>query len=146
MDFDLLFRVANLLALGGWTTLILLPRTKWLRGAILVGIVGMLCLAYTALVQVHFFRAEGGGFGSLEDVQALFRSRPVALAGWLHYLAFDLVVGWWIAGQCDERGVSRWLQAPLLFTTFMFGPVGLLLAAAGIAAVRWRPWLERTLA
>ena len=37
-------------------------------------------------------RAEGG-FGSLADVMRLFDSPTVALAGWIHYLAFDLLVG-----------------------------------------------------
>jgi len=63
-------------------------------------------------------------------VQKLFESPGVALAGWVHYLAFDLFVGLWIAMRSDAVGLSRWLQAPILVTTFMFGPIGLLLFAA----------------
>lgn len=62
-------------------------------------------------------------------VQHLFTMPEVALAGWLHYLAFDLWVGLWIARHADALGISRWLQAPVLFATFMFGPIGLLLYA-----------------
>ena len=54
----------------------------------------------------------------------------------MHYLAFDLFVGLWIAGRADEIGMSRWLQAPILFTTFMFGPAGLLIFAVAIVTRR----------
>ena len=138
MPFDTLFRAANALALCGWLALIVLPRRPWLRTASLAGLVGGLCVAYAALVHTFFFAVPGGGFGSLQAVQTLFTAPGVALAGWLHYLAFDLFVGWWIAGRADEAGVSRWLQAPVLATTFLFGPVGLLLAGAGLAALRAR--------
>ena len=129
MPIDLLFRLANLGALIGWAMLILLPRWALLRHLSLAGIVGGLCVLYATLIAVYFFPA-GGNFFSFAGVQQLFASPMVLLAGWLHYLAFDLFVGWWIAQRLDASGVSRWLQAPLLVTTFMFGPIGLLLAGA----------------
>ena len=46
--------------------------------------------------------------------------------GWTHYLAFDLFIGIWIARDADAKGFARWIQAPILFATFMAGPVGLL--------------------
>ena len=54
-------------------------------------------------------------------------SDPVLVAGWVHYLAFDLFIGTWIAVEADKRGYNRVLQAPMLVATFMFGPLGLLL-------------------
>lgn len=137
MSHDLLFRSANAIALSGWLALIVLPRSAGLRRLSLGLVVGGLCATYATLVALHFFDS-GGGFATLEGVQRLFTSRPVALAGWLHYLAFDLFIGWWIAGQLDRRGVSRWLQAPVLAATFMVGPVGLGLAGAVMLALRPR--------
>lgn len=135
------FSVANTMALAGWCGLVLLPRHPLLLRGLQFVVIGGLCLAYTTLVFVYFFGA-GGGYGSLAQVQGLFIVPEVALAGWLHYLAFDLWVGLWIARRADAQGVSRWLQAPVLFVTFMFGPVGLLL----YAAVAWRHvGLERLL-
>lgn len=133
MPFDQLFLLANSVALLAWTALILLPRWRSLRLASLAA-VAALCVLYSGLVMRYFFGVAGGGFFSLPAVQQLFTSAPVALAGWVHYLAFDLCMGWWIAGRCDAAGISRWLQAPLLATTFMFGPVGLLLAGAALFA------------
>ena len=105
------------------------------------GLVGLLSLAYAALIFVFFFRVEGGGFDSIARVRVLFLSDPALLAGWIHYLAFDLFVGVWIALRADAIGVSRLLQTPILLATFIFGPVGLVLfyACQAIPALFARP-------
>ena len=55
----------------------------------------------------------------------LFCARQALLAGWLHYLAFDLFTGSWEARDAVRLGISRWLAAPCLLLTFLLGPVGL---------------------
>ena len=127
MDWDFIFSISSTVALGAWAALIVLPRWDWLLEALRFVVVAALSAVYAALVCVYFFRVEGGGFGSLEQVQTLFSSPPVLLAGWIHYLAFDLFVGTWIAERADARGVARLIQAPILAATFMFGPLGYLL-------------------
>ena len=125
---DALFGWAGQAAMIGWAILIFLPRLwPWLvaipRFVIPLG----LSLLYAGLVMIHFFTAEGGGFGSLAEVRALFTVEEALLAGWVHYLAFDLFIGGWIAVEADKLGLARLLQAPILLMTFMFGPVGLAL-------------------
>jgi hypothetical protein len=66
-------------------------------------------------------------FTTLAGIMALFDSPGGATIGWIHYLAFDLFVGIWIARNADVHKISRWLQAPILFFTLMAGPIGLLL-------------------
>ena len=134
---DAVFSAVSTAALLGWLLLIAGPRRAWARWAIGGGIVGSLCLVYAVLVMAFFFTVPGGGFGTLAEVMRLFTVPEVALAGWVHYLAFDLAVGLWIAQRADAEGVSRWLQAPVLGVTFMFGPLGLLMGAA-VLAVRQR--------
>jgi len=129
MNWESAFSAANLSAMVCWTALIFLPRWRWLLTLLRAGIIG-LCAVYAVLAFVYFFREEGGGFGSLEAVSILFSSPPVLLAGWVHYLAFDLFVGLWIAARADARRMPRLVQAPILATTFMFGPVGLLIYLA----------------
>ena len=123
-----LFGLTSSLAAVSWLALILLPRWPLLTGLIRFGVIGLLSLVYAVLVSVWFFRVEGGGFNSIEEVRALFTNDWVLVAGWVHYLAFDLFVGVWVAGWADRQGLSRILQAPLLVAVFMFGPLGLLLA------------------
>jgi hypothetical protein len=127
MAYETVFNIANGVAGLAWVCLIFLPRWKQIDMAILIALIPALSLAYSALVFVHFFDVQGGGFGSIAEVRQLFLSDPVLVAGWIHYLAFDLFVGWWIAREADSQGMSRIIQAPLLAATFLFGPLGLLL-------------------
>lgn len=127
MTFATLFSLANTAALGGWLLLVFLPRWRKLIGVLRFGLIFGLALTYTVLVFVYFFRIEGAGFGSIAQVRAIFMSDAGLVAGWIHYLAFDLFVGIWIAVEADKRGYHRLLQAPILAATFLFGPFGLLL-------------------
>jgi Domain of unknown function (DUF4281) len=127
MTYETAFTIANGAAGLAWVSLIFLPRWRLIEKGILLAFIPALSFAYSALVFVHFYRVEGGGFGSLAEVRQLFSSDPVLLAGWIHYLAFDLFVGCWIAREADRAAISRIIQAPLLAATFLFGPLGLLL-------------------
>lgn len=138
LPLEAVFGAVSGVAALGWALLILGPRRPWVRWLLGGGVVLGLCLVYGVLVMAFFFTVPGGGFGSLAEVMRLFTVPEVALAGWVHYLAFDLAVGLWIAQRADAEGVSRWLQAPVLGVTFLFGPLGLLMGAAVLAARRRR--------
>jgi hypothetical protein len=127
MPFEQLFSSASTLAMLGWFILVFLPRGwKWLNPIASMLIPLILSVLYSFLIARYFFSAEGG-FDTLANVQQLFTYPAVALAGWVHYLAFDLFVGGVIAKQADDIGLSRLIQAPILLLTFMFGPFGYLL-------------------
>jgi hypothetical protein len=130
MSFAQIFSLASTTALIGWFCLIFLPRYALVTRALRYGLIGGLSTLYAALIMLFFFRIEGGGFNSITEVRALFLSDAGLLAGWIHYLAFDLFVGMWIGQEADRAGVNRLLQAPILLATFMFGPIGLLLFLA----------------
>ncbi len=124
MQPDTLFQIANPLALAGWILLALSPfAPRWADRVAGTAIPLTLSVGYTALVLVHWAGAEGG-FGSLSDVQALFRSPGVALAGWVHYLAFDLFVGAWATRAARADGIPHLVMLPVLALTFLFGPAG----------------------
>lgn len=126
MNWESAFQLANGLAMAGWAILIFAPRTQRVLRLVPARVIpALLSVGYFVLVAVHFAGAEGG-YSSLAAVGSLFASEPVRLAGWVHYLAFDLFVGAWIAQRADDAGVSRIIQAPILAATFLFGPVGLL--------------------
>lgn len=128
MTASYVFSLANTFALAGWIILIfgIVRKRPFWRDTV-AGTWWPLALSalYTLLVVSFFFKAKGG-FDSLDNVQLLFTAPWVALAGWVHYLAFDLFVGAWISRRVMEVGLPRLLLIILLPLTFMFGPVGFL--------------------
>jgi hypothetical protein len=127
MSADSLFSFASTLVLPGWLLLVLLPR--WKYSATLVAAVvipALLGLLYAWLIVSHIGSTDGG-FGSLAEVRALFSNEFLLLAGWIHYLAFDLFIGSWEVRDAQRHGVHHLAVIPCLVLTFLFGPVGLML-------------------
>ncbi len=128
MDTAQLFSICNMVALPFWLALILIPDNKWVKNGI-TAIALLLAVVYIFQIPT-FFSIEEGGFGSLEEVMILFKNEKAVLAGWIHYLVFDLLIGRWIATDASSKGISKFLVAPCLLCTLMFGPVGFLLYTA----------------
>lgn len=137
---ETLFTVANGLAACGWLLLIFAPRKRWSRALIAPVVIPLLlAIAYTVLAARYFAGAEGG-FSSLADVALLFENPWILLAGWIHYLAFDLFVGAWEVRDAEANRIPHLAVVPCLILTFLLGPAGLLLFLIIRAAVR-RQWV-----
>lgn len=122
-----LFSIANFVALCCWLMLAVMPGQKWVSiVAAGVAVPALLAAVYTVIVALTLSSADGG-FSSLPEVARLFNNPWLLLAGWLHYLAFDLLVGSWEARDARDRGISHFLVLPCLILTFLFGPAGWLL-------------------
>ena len=131
MDPETLFSLGGLLAMAGWLGLLVALFVGGARGlawpAAQIAIPAVLAAAYVALIIQGRSAFGSGGFGSIEEVRALFSNDSALAAGWLHYLAFDLFVGAWISRDGLGRGVPALLILPCLLLAFLFGPAGLLL-------------------
>lgn len=126
MSPDALFPIANWTALLGWAALLASPFVPTLAGRIAgLAIPLVLSVAYSGLVLAFWAQGEGG-FDTLENVARLFESRQLLLAGWIHYLAFDLFVGAWIVRTARNESIPFLLVLPCLVLTFLFGPAGFL--------------------
>ena len=68
-------------------------------------------VVYVVLIASHI-GDSGGGFGSLDAVSRLFQNPYLLLAGWIHYLAFDLKVGCWEWRDARLAGISHLFVAP----------------------------------
>lgn len=127
MKAEQIFSIASLVATLGWILLAVAPRWKFTNKIVLSGAISLLLsVAYLILIILFFGSAEGS-FGSLAGVMKLFTNEWAVLAGWIHYLAFDLFVGSWEVKDSQAKGISHWFVIPCLFLTFMFGPIGFLL-------------------
>ena len=122
------FSIASVIAMPMWVLMLFF--SKWKGTQFLIDF-KVIPLALAFIYVIYVFQAiQIGGmmdFGSLTSVMTLFTEENAVLAGWVHYLAFDLLVGMWMLDQNKELRINQLLMAPCLFLTFMLGPVGFLL-------------------
>jgi hypothetical protein len=122
-----LFLIFNNSILLAWLLLIFAPNWRFTQTIVhSFWIPLVIAAAYLfSLVSGSGESAEGASFFSLPGVMLFFASPWSALAGWLHYLVFDLFVGAWEARDARRRGIAHgWVVVCLLFT-LMLGPIGL---------------------
>ncbi len=129
MTPDTAFQIANALVLPQWLLMVVAPRwsvTQFLVKSFLIPVVLAIFYAF------YIFAGDPldfEAFSTLEGVKGLFQNGGdgVMLAGWIHYLAFDLIAGSVVLRDAQERGIPHWwVIVPILFC-FMLGPIGLLL-------------------
>jgi hypothetical protein len=137
MPPESIFSAANALAMAGWVLLLLLPRRRWahwqVAGLLIPGLLGLL---YVVLLALHAPGTDGA-FSSLAGVRALFARDGLLLAGWVHFLAFDLFIGAWMCRRATAENLAWWQFYPALPLTFLLGPAGLLVFL-GLRAARRR--------
>jgi len=127
MNPDQIFSICNTLAMVGWIVLIFLKVWKK-RDQFVFGILIMLlAIVYSWLIFSSFDKEIFENFSTLNGVSKLFANKQMLLAGWIHYLAFDLLAGIYIIRNAKKNNINHWLITPALVLTFLFGPFGLLL-------------------
>jgi len=127
LSAETLFNIFNTAVLLPWLLMLFAPRwkyTQWAIGRLVFPV--FLGIGYCLIVP-QLAQAEGAGFTSLEGIKNLFVSDYVLVAGWIHYLAFDLFVGSWILLHSQRAGLPHWMAVFPMLGCFMLGPFGLLL-------------------
>ena len=119
-----IFSLAGMVVTPCWILIAAAPKWKWSQRLATFVAPLLIAAVYAWLVLGHAWPG-GGGFGSLAQVAVLFSSPYALLAGWIHYLAFDLFTAAWESRDAARLGISRWIVLPCLVLTFLFGPMGL---------------------
>ena len=140
MSLEIWFWIAHVPAAAGWLALIVLPRetgvrtARWAAGLLAVGYA---LLFFTAAPETSVLARDYG----LTGVAAFFANPQLQLLGWVHYLAFDLLVGSWMVDEGKRLGVPARTLVPCLILTCMLGPLGFLayLAARSTRRAHERP-------
>ena len=141
MDLERVFSLASTGAMIGWLLLVLAPlrRDTAVSGARIIA--ALLCGVYFSFLLAALTSGNGppagAGFSTLAGVRLLLSTPEALLAGWVHYLAFDLFIGSWQVADAPKSNIPHWLLLPCLALTFVAGPVGLLLYLI-LKAVRQR--------
>jgi hypothetical protein len=131
------FSIVNATALVAWIALILLPGRRSVSQLAVTSVAALFAAAYIAIIAPRSLTSPGG-FSSLAAVATLFANPWLLLAGWIHYLAFDLLIGSWEVRDARDRGIPHLAVVPCLLLTFMFGPAGWLLYMAERAVFQRR--------
>lgn len=127
MSTDSLFQIASAAVLPGWAALAFAPLAR-ARLVLAARVIAVLLAGLYVSLAVAGLAGEGpppgAGFDTLEGVRLLLSSPAALLAGWVHYLVFDLWVGSW---EAEDAALPHGLLLPCLALTFLAGPTGLLL-------------------
>jgi uncharacterized membrane protein YkvI len=127
MTPDRVFAVVSQLAMLTWLLLLVFPRRHVVVTTIAGGVTPVLFAVIYVVVIASFWGSSEGGFSSLAGVKALFSNDWLLLAGWIHYLGFDLLVGRWELLDSQTHRIPHLGVVPCLLLTFVFGPGGWLL-------------------
>ena len=131
--------IANFSSVPFWLAMIVAPRSRLtakLMNAVMPVHAG-LAVAYAAFLGRTIATGdERVDFTKLESVSRAFQNPDAMLAGWIHYITFDLFVGRWIW----ERSLAEGHNARLaLLLTWWAGPSGLGLFLARRRRPAWIP-------
>jgi hypothetical protein len=140
MTPEQVFNIANVFALLGWIILIFLPSHRAaVEGIARTLVPGLLSIAYAAIIIPYALGAGTGSIASWEGIAAALTQPWPLVAGWLHYLAFDLLVGTWEVETARREGIPYVAVLPCLLLTFFLGPIGFLafLIARWTLGHRW---------
>ncbi|MCG8573120.1 MAG: DUF4281 domain-containing protein [Spirochaetes bacterium] len=125
MIHEIIFKIANFAVLPAWLLLIVKPHSKVTRIVVFSYIFPFfLGICYLALMIINIGKSNGS-FTSLADLGLLFQNPATLLIGWIHYLAFDLMVGSWISQNANQNQIKHVFIIPCLILTLMAGPIGL---------------------
>ena len=128
MSPDSIFQTCSTIAMVGWIVLLIISPFWSHFDRFLIGIIiTLFAIVYAWLIFQVFTPGDFEKFGSLNGVMELFTDKTAVTAGWVHYLAFDLLTGIWIKKNAQKYNIHHLILVPCLLLTFMLGPIGLLL-------------------
>eukprot|EP00123_Amoebidium_parasiticum_P022123 comp8041_c0_seq1/m.3546 comp8041_c0_seq1/g.3546 ORF comp8041_c0_seq1/g.3546 comp8041_c0_seq1/m.3546 type:complete len:154 (-) comp8041_c0_seq1:357-818(-) len=132
---DLIFAVSNYAILPAWGLLAAAPTWGYtmpiVRAAQLYNSAAYVYCLGNAMTSNDGAKIAFKDMMSFKGIRRLLAlgGEKTHLAAWIHYLAFDLVVGEFIVKDAMQVGIPAIVRAPVLFFTCMLGPSGFLLYA-----------------
>jgi hypothetical protein len=123
-----MYMALNLGVLPFWALLIALPHasiTERLVHSIALPLILGVTYAWLLATALTSPAPEGAGFATLDALMKTFSVEIALVAGWAHYIVFDLFVGAWQARDAQRVGLNHLLLIPCLLLTLIVGPIGL---------------------
>jgi len=128
MSPDSIFQTCSTIAMVGWIVLLIISPFWSSFDKFLIGIIiTLFAIVYAWLIFQVFTPGDFEKFSSLNGVMDLFTDKTAVTAGWIHYLAIDLLTGIWIKKNAQKYNINHLILIPCLLVTFMLAPIGFLL-------------------
>ena len=131
MDAESWYNIVNLIPMPWWLLMIFAPKTRLTqrltRNYAIFLLLGLLYLIFLVLGLGGLPAGAGFDFGFNAIQQSLAQSDLLFVGAWIHYLVFDLFVGFWIYKEGLRRDIPVWQTSICLLFTLMAGPLGLAL-------------------
>lgn len=121
-----LYEIVNTLILPAWLMIMFASQWRWTNKIVLSGYYSLAFSVVYLLLIIFNFDLNNFNFSTLENVKQVFTNDYFLLAGWVHYLAFDLLIAAWIVKDSKENNVQSLILLPILAFTFYLGPIGYL--------------------
>lgn len=125
-----MYLVLNYGVMPFWALLFFMPHaklTELLVHSVLPPLVLGVTYAWLLATAITGAMPEGAGFATLPALMKTFSTETAVVAGWAHYLVFDMFVGSWEARDAQRVGLHHLLVLPCLVMTFLVGPIGLVM-------------------
>ena len=132
MNWELVFKLANLSVIPAWLMLAFIPHHKITKVVVHSYLYPTLLGCFYLYMLIISFGGEGG-MDTLANLKLSFQRDEVLILGWVHYLVFDLFIGAWIVRDAFNNSIMHLKIIPSLIMTLLVGPVGLL----SYVAIRW---------
>ena len=129
MNAELWYSIVNLIPLPWWFLMIFAPRTsltkRLTQNYLIFFILAVLYVIFLGLGMSQLPTTQAFSFGFDHVRQSLSQSGLLFVGAWIHYLVFDLFVGFWIYKEGLRLNIPAWQIGICLFFTLMTGPFGL---------------------
>lgn len=119
------YLICNYGILPAWALLVVAPRSVWTDRIVHSMLLPLLLGSVYLAAFIANEEPLRGDFATLDGVMTLFKEPWIVLAGWVHYLVFDLFIGAWEVRDAERAGIRHLYVVPALLFTLMLGPVGL---------------------
>lgn len=134
------YTIANVTALVGWAFMALGPRWKGTHWVVHKGLLPLVLSTVYLLILLGNWGKASGDFKTLQGLHQLFTNDWALLTGWVHYLAYDMIIASWALQDSWKREISHAIMLPILFCFLMFGPAGYVLYRV---VASFRPLVEQ---
>ena len=129
---EILYYWVNLGVLPFWIILIFFPNTQ-LSKVFVTSIFPILILSgayvfmlYKSYLNSYDFIINFNLYLGIENINNLFNDQFFLMMFWIHFISINLFVGGWISKDAQKLNINKFLCAFPLITTYLIGPIGIL--------------------